>query len=67
MKRTANTYVFDLASHATGDNYSINATAWSEAEARAAIVAYYGQNFTVCDKAKEISEPHKYYAELNCI
>ena len=67
MKRTANTYVFDLTSHATGHCYSINATAYSEEEARAAIVAYYQPNFLVCDKAKEISEPHKYYAELNCI
>ena len=67
MKRTANTYVFDLTSKATSDCFSINATAYSELEARAAIVAYYGQNFDICDKAKEISEPHKYYAELNCI
>lgn len=67
MKRTANTYVFDLTSNATGHCFHINATAYSEAEARAAIVAYYYPNFTVCDKAKEISEPHKYYAELNCL
>lgn len=65
--KQASTYVFDLVSNATGGCFHIAATAYSEAEARSAIAAYYSHNFAICDKAKEISEPHKYYAELNCI
>ena len=67
MKRKANTYLFDLVAKRNNACFDIAATAYSEAEARAAIVAYYGQNFDVCDKAKEIAEPNKYYAQLNCI
>ena len=67
MKRTANTYVFDLVSNATGGCFDIAATAYSEEEARAAIAAYYSHNFTICDKAKEISEANKYFSQLNCI
>lgn len=67
MKHKASTYVFDLVAKRNNACFDIAATAYTEAEARAAIVAYYGKSFSVCDKAKEISEPHKYYAELNCI
>ena len=65
--KTAKTYVFDLTSKSTGDNFSMPVTAHSEEIAHAALAVYYADSFTICDKAKEISEPHKYYAELNCI
>ena len=67
MKRTANTYVFDLVAKRNNACFDIAATAYSEAEARSAIVAYYGQNFDICDKAKEIAEANKYFAQLSCI
>ena len=55
MKHKASTYVFDLVAKRNNACFDIAATAYTEAEARAAIVAYYGKNFSVCDKAKEIS------------
>lgn len=67
MKRQANTYLFDLVAKRNNACFDIAATAYSEAEARSAIVAYYGQSFNVCDKAKEIAEPNKYYVQLSCI
>lgn len=67
MKRTANTYLFDLVSKRNNACFDIAATAYSEAEARAAIVAYYAHGFDICDKAKEIAEPNKYFAQLDCL
>ena len=67
MKRQANTYLFDLCSKATGHHFSMPVTAYSEELAHAALAVYYADNFDICDKAKEIAEPHKYYAELNTI